>query len=110
MHLPENIEKKKEKKLKINKERLLNPIDDGEKTEIIVKEIKTPIIMTKNIEGIQQKDLRQKAIRGVNDENSYLFYNSLSLIMLSMLAGGLVGVIFILYFTFKKEYHGEELN
>lgn len=38
-----------------------------------------------------------------DDNNSFMFYNSLSLIMLSMLGGGVVGVIFILYFTFKNE-------
>lgn len=37
------------------------------------------------------------------DDNSLVFYNTLSLVMLSMLAGGLVGVLFILYFSFKKE-------
>jgi hypothetical protein len=36
-------------------------------------------------------------------ESALMFYNSLSLIMLAMIAGGLVGVIFILYFSFKKE-------
>lgn len=36
-------------------------------------------------------------------ESSLLFYNSLSLVMLAMLAGGLVGVIFILYFSFHNE-------
>jgi hypothetical protein len=36
-------------------------------------------------------------------ESSLLFYNSLSLIMLAMLAGGLVGVIFILYFSFHSK-------
>ena len=35
-------------------------------------------------------------------DNSLTFYNSLSLIMLSLLAGGLVGVIFILYYSFKS--------
>jgi hypothetical protein len=35
-------------------------------------------------------------------ENSFLFYNTLSLIMLALLAGGLVGVIFVLYFSFKN--------
>ena len=38
-----------------------------------------------------------------NYDNGMLFYNSISLVMLSMLAGGLVGVVFILYFTFKKD-------
>ena len=37
------------------------------------------------------------------DDNILMFYNSLSLIMLSLLAGGVVGVIFILYFSFKTE-------
>ena len=38
-----------------------------------------------------------------NYDNGIIFYNSISLVMLSMLAGGLVGVVFILYFTFKKD-------
>jgi hypothetical protein len=41
--------------------------------------------------------------REKEDDNSLVFYNTLSLVMLSMLAGGLVGVLFILYFSFKKE-------
>ena len=36
-------------------------------------------------------------------ESTLLFYNSLSLIMLAMLAGGLVGIIFILYFSFHNK-------
>ena len=72
-----------------------------------LKEIKIPAPITDNvpITGIK------KLVRGVEDGNNFLFYNSLSLIMLSMLAAGLVGVVFILYFTFKKDYQNntEEL-
>ncbi len=46
---------------------------------------------------------KKKTHKEKEDENTFMFYNSLSLIMLSMLAGGLVGVVFILYFSFKKE-------
>ncbi len=35
-------------------------------------------------------------------DNSLMFYNSLSLIMLSLLAGGLVGIIFIIFLSFKN--------
>jgi hypothetical protein len=46
-----------------------------------------------------KKNLRKKK----KDDEALNFYNSLSLIMLSLLAGGLVGVIFILYFSFRSE-------
>jgi len=36
-------------------------------------------------------------------DNSLLFYNSLSLIMLAMLTGGLIGVVYILFFTFRND-------
>ena len=39
----------------------------------------------------------------IEDDNVFMFYNSLSLIMLSMLGGGVIGVIFILYFSFKHD-------
>ena len=33
------------------------------------------------------------------ESSSMIFYNSLSMVMLSMLTGGLIGLVFILYFT-----------
>lgn len=43
-------------------------------------------------------------------QKNVLFYNSISLIMLCLLAGGLVGVIFILYYSFSiKEGKSEEV-
>ena len=36
-------------------------------------------------------------------DNSLLFYNSLSLIMLAMLTGGLIGVVFLLFFSFRND-------
>ena len=38
-----------------------------------------------------------------NFDNSLLFYNSLSLIMLAILTGGLIGVIFIMFFSFRSD-------
>ena len=60
--------------------------------------------ITEFIKDAQQisKHMKKKSKRNFVD-NSLMFYNSLSLVMLSMLAGGLVGVVFILYFSFKKE-------
>lgn len=49
------------------------------------------VFTEKNLETVKKKY-----------ESSLLFYNSLSLIMLAMLAGGLVGIIFILYFSFHN--------
>jgi hypothetical protein len=45
----------------------------------------------------------KKKRKDKESENALMFYNSLSLIMLAMIAGGLVGVIFILYFSSKKD-------
>lgn len=36
-------------------------------------------------------------------ENSLLFYNSISLVLLSMLTGGIVGVVIIIYISFKHD-------
>ena len=44
-----------------------------------------------------------KNSKELNNFNSINFYHNLSLIMLSMLGGGLVGIIFILYFTLKPD-------
>lgn len=52
-------------------------------------------------EFLKLKNPKKKKYMG--DDNVFMFYNSLSLIMLSMLGGGVVGVIFILYFSFKSD-------
>jgi hypothetical protein len=49
---------------------------------------------------IKQKNLKK---RKTLENNRFNFYNSISLIMLGLLAGGLVGVVFILYFSFKTQ-------
>ena len=54
-------------------------------------------------EFLKQKGNWRKKKYLDEDNNAFMFYNSLSLIMLSMLGGGVVGVIFILYFTFKHD-------
>lgn len=41
----------------------------------------------------------------LEDHNVFVFYNSLSLIILSMLGGGVLGLLFILFFSFKEEDH-----
>ena len=40
-----------------------------------------------------------KFFRNKRKKNTMIFYNSLSMVMLSMLTGGLIGLVFILYFT-----------
>jgi hypothetical protein len=50
-------------------------------------------------ENINFKKLKKHA---KNFDNSLEFYNSLSLIMLFFLSGGLIGVLFILYYSFKN--------
>jgi len=52
-------------------------------------------------EFLKMKNPKKK--KYMEDDNIFMFYNSLSLIMLSMLGGGVVGVIFILYFSFKSD-------
>jgi hypothetical protein len=56
-----------------------------------------------NLIGEFLKKKNQKKIKINEDDNIFMFYNNLSLIMLSMLGGGVVGVIFILYFSFKND-------
>merc|ERR1711957_262701 len=41
----------------------------------------------------------------LEDHNVFVFYNSLSLVMLSMLGGGVLGMLFILFFSYKDENH-----
>jgi len=43
-------------------------------------------------------------------DSSMMFYNSLSLIMLSMLTGGLIGVVLIIYYSVKTEDNEINLN
>lgn len=43
-------------------------------------------------------------------DTSMMFYNSLSLIMLSMLTGGLIGVVLIIYYSFKTDDNEISLN
>ena len=43
-------------------------------------------------------------------DKSMIFYNSLSLIMLSILTGGLIGVILIIYYTLKPEDNEININ
>jgi len=69
----------------------LNKITEGNiKDEILFEEF------------LKQKSPTRKK-KYIEDDNVFMFYNSLSLIMLSMLGGGVVGVIFILYFSFKHD-------
>lgn len=68
------------------------------KKKITERNIKDQILFE---EFIKKKNQRKKKYG--EDDNVFMFYNSLSLIMLSMLGGGVVGVIFILYFSFKDD-------
>jgi hypothetical protein len=56
----------------------------------------------KNFHSQSSTKIKKKR-KDKDGENALMFYNSLSLIMLAMIAGGLVGVIFILYFSSKKD-------
>jgi hypothetical protein len=89
-----------DKQIPINPTDLDNKVRSNEESKNL-RETKNPTQTTNNIpqNGVQKLE------RVVEKENNFLFYNSLSLIMLSMLAAGLVGVVFILYFTFRKEYY-----
>ncbi len=88
---------------KIKEEIAVNHVEKPKKIPIQIANINTS-------PGLQLKIVNKKSVKEIEDENNFLFYNSLSLIMLSMLAGGLVGVVFILYFTFRKDIQTEELN
>ena len=56
-------------------------------------------------EFLKKKIHKKKKVS--EEEHVLIFYNSLSLIMLSMLGGGVVGIIFILYFSFKNNSDNE---
>jgi len=97
------IKQVNENNMKIEEKNKLN-----NKTEL---EIKKSI---KKIENYHQKFLdefnsfevnyKKKNLREVRNDykNSMIFYNSLSLIMLALLSGGLVGIMLILFFSFTK--------
>lgn len=56
--------------------------------------------------------LKKKNLKKVKStyQKNVLIYNSISLLMLCLLSGGLVGVIFILYYSFKsKEGNSNEI-
>ena len=55
-------------------------------------------IYSKAFKNKERKNYKEKKY-----ENSLNFYNTLSLVMLAILTGGLVGVIFILYSSSKSE-------
>jgi len=50
-------------------------------------------------------NIRSEKRKYLEEHNVFMFYNSLSLVMLSMLGGGVIGIIFILYFSYKDENH-----
>ena len=53
-----------------------------------------------NFDEFIKKDYNiMKFFRNKRKKNTMIFYNSLSMVMLSMLTGGLIGLVFILYFT-----------
>lgn len=50
-------------------------------------------------------NIKSEKKKYLEEHNVFMFYNSLSLVMLSMLGGGVIGIIFILYFSYKDENH-----
>jgi len=92
------IKEKKDSKLKdenrpINDDKYEN--EDNEEMNNFSEEL--------NIEEFLNVKSEKK--RYLEEHNVFMFYNSLSLIMLSMLGGGVIGIIFILYFSYIDENH-----
>jgi hypothetical protein len=80
-----------------NLKKLVNNIDNS------INNI-TAFITNKKLKDLDQTDKPMNLKKKQKDiANMLNFYNSLSLIMLSLLAGGLVGIIFILFFSFRCE-------
>ena len=50
---------------------------------------------------------RNSQKRNKQYENSLVYYNSISLLMLSMLTGGIIGVMIIIYISFKSDNNAE---
>lgn len=58
----------------------------------------------KNFEEFMRSDYDlMRHFKKKRKRNTMIFYNSMSMVMLSMLAGGLVGLVFILYFTSESK-------
>jgi hypothetical protein len=115
-----------DKNHKSNENKVLNKENKEENTNLksddkkIIKKLKDEVNYSiKNIESHHKNflenfnefetvsiDLNKENIKKKFEKN-LLFYNSISLIMLALLAGGLVGIIFILYFSFGS---GSENN
>jgi len=107
-----NIEAKKELKLEnqmtgliLERINLKNKISNKLKKNAIENEIEDPFetIDSEDINIDKYLNLKFAKKRYLEEQNKFMFYNSLSLIMLSMLGGGVIGIIFILYFSYKDE-------
>lgn len=83
-----------------NSENVENNLSANNLSKITETNIKDEVLFE---EFLKKKGNWRKKKYLEEDNNAFMFYNSLSLIMLSMLGGGVVGVIFILYFTFKND-------
>lgn len=109
-------------------ERLLNDIYFGEYIDL-VEEIENNLDFKEDnkflIDGNGDKKIDSKNIissefykflvnsskkRNKQYNKSMIFYNSLSLIMLSMLTGGLIGVVLIVYYSLKPEDTDNSFN
>lgn len=104
-------------------ERLLNDIYFGEYLDLM-EDIENNLDLNEENKNINNKNNTQKIVsnefykfllknskkRNKQYDTSMMFYNSLSLIMLSMLTGGLIGVVLIIYYSFKTDDNEINLN
>jgi hypothetical protein len=105
--------------------RLLNDVYFGEYLDLI-EEIENNLELKENNKNLdsENKDKTKNLIssefykflvknsrkRNKQYDNSMIFYNFLSLMMLSILTGGLIGIIFMIYYYFKLYDENTNLN
>lgn len=89
-HIDITNDKKSMIKENMNYQKIENISEGSKKNEILFEDF------------LKIKNFEKKKI--LEDDNVFNFYNSLSYIMLSMLGGGVIGVIFILFFSFKNDH------
>lgn len=106
-------------------ERLLNNIYFGEYLDLM-EDIENNLDLNEDNKNINSKNknntqnivsnefykflVKNSKKRNKQYDASMMFYNSLSLIMLSMLTGGLIGVVLIIYYSFKTDDNEINLN
>jgi hypothetical protein len=97
--------KEKSAEIEINKRNLINKEKENNQMKKHENEenLKMEYFQKKYLEEFLS--IKSEKMQYLEDHNVFLFYHSLSLVMLSMLGGGVLSMLFILFFSYKNENH-----